>query len=152
MVETASKAGRGVGRGPGSEIPAPDAEGNIPFTPPAAVAPALQARTWKLTHEQYRRSIEQFLGVTLSLLDAEGSPRLEPEIDSGVFRNLAQSGFVSVPLAEGYFKLAEEVVTALTLSELLALIPCGQISASCRDDFLTSAIGRAFRRPRRATI
>jgi hypothetical protein len=138
---------KGEGELPTNDIPEPDAEGNIAFSPPTPVSPALQARTWKLTHEQYRRSIEQLLGVTVSLVDAQGEPRLEPEIDSGVFRNLSQSGFVSVPLAEGYFRLAEEVVQALTRAELGALIPCGEVAVSCRDDFLKSAISRAFRRP-----
>jgi hypothetical protein len=139
--------GNAGGKSPSNDIPEPDAEGNIPFSPPTEVPAALQARTWKLTHEQYRRSIEQFLGVAVSLVDAEGVPRLEPEIDSGVFRNLSQSGFVSVPLAEGYFRLADELVQALTLAQLTALIPCGDVAASCRDDFLESAIGHAFRRP-----
>src|SRR5690606_13440935 len=79
--------------------------------------------------------------------DTEGEPRLEPEIDSGVFRNLAQAGFVSLPLAEDYFTFAEEVVQAVTTSELTALIHCGSIGSSCRDVFLKSAISRAFRRP-----
>ncbi len=136
-----------AGTGPSNDIPEPDAEGNIPFSPPTPVSAALQARTWKLTHEQYRRSVEQFLGVAVSLVDAEGVPRLEPEIDSGVFRNLSQSGFVSVPLAEGYFRLAEELIQGLTLTQLTALVPCGELAATCRDEFLNDAIGRAFRRP-----
>jgi hypothetical protein len=72
--------------------------------------------------------------------------RLEPDIDSGVFRNLALSGFVSVPLAEDYFTVAEELVSALTTAQLSALIPCGEVTATCRDAFLQSVLGRAFRR------
>lgn len=124
---------------------APD--GSLPYVAPPPASGVLQARTWKLTHEQYRRSLEQVLGVPVSLTDADGLPRLQPEIDSGVFRNMALASFVSVPLAEDYYRVAEELTDALDDDALRALIPCGEIRASCRDEFLRRAIRTAFRRP-----
>ncbi len=130
----------------GSE-PEVAADGSLPYVAPAPASGVLQARTWKLTHEQYRRSMEQVLGVPVSLVDADGLPRLQPEIDSGVFRNIALSSFVSTALAEDYDRVAEEVTDALGEGALRALIPCGEIQASCRDEFLRSVLQKAFRRP-----
>lgn len=121
--------------------------GGLPYVAPEPAPAALQARTWKLTHQQYRRSIEALLGVEVPLVDADGAPLLEPELDSGVFRNMALSSFVSVPLAADYHALAERVVDGLSGEQLTALIPCGAIDPECRDDFLRKAISGAFRRP-----
>ena len=143
---TSGSAG-GTGAVPNNAIPQPDADGNLPYTAPTAVSAALPARTWKLTHEQYRLSILDFLGVDVPIVDDTGASLLEPEINSGVFRNMAQSGFVSVALAEDYHTIAEDVTAALTDDQLNAQIPCGRIDVACRDEFLQSAIGRAFRRP-----
>jgi len=137
----------GSGAAPGNQIPQADAEGNLPYVAPAPVAAALQARTWKLTHEQYRLSILDFLGIDVPIVDDTGVSLLEPEIHSGVYRNMALSSFVSSALADDYFTIAESVSAQLGDAQLIALIPCGQIDAACRDDFLQNAIRRAFRRP-----
>src|SRR5690606_30454402 len=51
----------------------PSAEGtSLPYTPPSAVSPTLEARTWKLTHAQYQASIEALFGVQVALEDADG--------------------------------------------------------------------------------
>src|SRR5690606_14087515 len=81
------------------------------------------------------------------LVDDDGEPRLERELNSGIFRNMALSSFVSTALADDYHALAEEVSNDLGDDEITALIPCGRIDVACRDDFLRSALGRAFRRP-----
>lgn len=135
------------GSNPGNEIPSPDEEGNLPYQPPTPVSGRLQARTWKLTHEQYRRSIQAALGVDVSLTDESGSPRLEPEVNNGIFPNLSNSGFVSLALAADYHELAEEVTAELSESQILALVPCGSLDGSCRDEFVRSAVERFFRRP-----
>ncbi len=137
--------GQGSGNGDGD-----DNTGELEYDPPSAASAALQARTWKLSNEQYRRSVEAFLGVPVSLHDESGTARLQDEVNSGVFHNLALSGFVSVALADDYYRVAEEITDALTAEQLTALSPCGQTDATCRDDFIASAIQKAFRRPARA--
>jgi hypothetical protein len=139
----------GVSNGAGEPAgePVADARGNLAYVAPTPADAALPGRTWKLTHEQYRRSVQSFLGVDVVLVDESGAPRLEPEVTSGVFRNMALSGFVSVALAEDYQLLAEELSAGLGEAQFLALNPCGALDATCRDAFLQTAIARAFRRP-----
>lgn len=134
----------------GAESPVPDAEGNLPYAPPSAAAPALEARTWKLSNVQYQRSIEDLLGVTVALVDDTGAPRLAPDVDNSLFVNMSDSGFVSIAnnLAVDYMNLAREAVDALSEAQMLALGGgCTALDASCRDSFLTTSLGRAFRRP-----
>jgi hypothetical protein len=122
---------------------------SLPYASPAEVSPALEARAWKLTHAQYRASIEALLGVRV-LLEEEGRPRLSPETNNGVFVNLSDAGFVSIAngLAAGYMEIAEEVSQGASEDQLAALGDCGALLSACaRDTFLGAALGKAFRRP-----
>ena len=101
----------------------------------------LPARTWRLSHAQYARAVEQFLGVTP---DTSG---FEPELDNGVFPNMAGSGIVGTALAHDYYDSAERIAAQLTpdaLSRLNAGLP---LTAANAQSFLGAAIRRAFRRP-----
>jgi hypothetical protein len=135
--------------GTGSTVaePTPDAEGNLHYVAPELEPAALQARTWKLTHQQYRAAVRDFLGVEVSLVDESGAPLLEPDIDSGVYRNIALSSFVSVALAQDYYAVAEEIAGQLSEAQLLSLSGCATLDAGCRGAFLDTSIQRAFRRP-----
>jgi len=137
---TATGGSAGTG-GAGGSMPTPDPEGNVPYTPPAPGAEALRARTWKLTHAQYAKTVQALLGVAVDTSD------LEPDLDNGVYPNMSGSHFVRVPLATGYFRKAETLSSALTTAQLTALVPGGALTAASRDTFLASIIEKAFRRP-----
>ncbi len=132
---TAGTAGAAV------DMPMPDAEGNLPYEPPAALPPELRARTFRLSHAEYQKTVQSFLGVPVDVSD------LEPEIDNGVYPNMSGSGFVRVTLATEYYRKAETLSDSLSDTALAALVPGGALQASSRDAFLASALERAFRRP-----
>lgn len=124
-----------------SSVPAPDAEGNLPYAPPAAGPEALRARTWKLSHAEYAKTVQAFLGV------APDTEALESELDNGVYPNMSGSGLVRVPLATDYYAQAETLTNGLSATALAALVPGGQVVAGAKDAFLASALEKAFRRP-----
>jgi len=122
-------------------MPAPDDDGHLPYVEPTAAAEALPARTWKLTHEQYAKSVQALLGKRIDISD------LEPELDNGVYPNMSGSGIVRVPLAADYYDKAKSVTDALSAAEIAALVPNGQVAAASKAAFVSSVIERAFRRP-----
>jgi hypothetical protein len=136
-----SGAVAGSGSGGTSDLPTPDPEGNVPYVPPEAGQEALPARTWKLTHAQYRKTVQALLGVAVDTAD------LEPDLDNGVYPNMSSSHFVRVPLATGYFQKAASVASGLTAAELAALVPGGQLAVASKATFLPAILERAFRRP-----
>jgi hypothetical protein len=140
-VNTGGHAGNAAGS---SSVPAPNADGELPYAAPTPGPEALRARTWKLSHAEYARSVQAFLGVMpdTSLLTAE--------LDNGVYPNMSGSGFVRVPLATDYYTLAETLTNGLSAAALAALVPGGALVASAKDTFLASALEKAFRRPARA--
>lgn len=127
--------------GAGSDIPAPQADGSLPYAAPQAAPAALRARAWLLTPEEYSRSVESVLGVPVDVSD------MEPVPDNGIYPNMSTSGLVRVPLAEQYMAKAEAAVLALSERQLRALIPCGNVDAACKEEFLRAAVRKAFRRP-----
>jgi hypothetical protein len=138
---TAAGTGGSLATGGTNGVPEPTPEGDLPYAPPAAGPEALRARTWKLTHAQYEKTIQTLLGVTVDTSD------LEPDLDNGVYPNMSGSHFVRVPLATGYFRKAEAISNGLTNAELTALVPGGALTIASKAAFLTSIIEKAFRRP-----
>jgi hypothetical protein len=108
-----------------SECPAPD---------------PLPARVWKLSHAQYTRSVQQFLGVL-----AESSS-FQPELDNGVYPNMSGSGMVDAVLAHDYYDSAEQIASQVP-AHTLAQLAGGQLTAASKSVFLPAAIRGAFRRP-----
>jgi hypothetical protein len=135
----ANQAGSG-----GSGMPLPNADGSLPYAAPEPGPEALRARTWKLSHAEYAKSVRAFLGV---VPDIEA---LESELDNGVYPNMSGSGIVRVPLATDYYAQAETLTNGLSAAAVAALVPGGQATTAARDAFLASALERAFRRPPRA--
>jgi hypothetical protein len=127
--------------GSGNSMPTADDQGHLPYSGPAAAAETLPARTWKLTHEQYAKSVQALLGKSIDVSE------LEPELDNGVYPNMSGSGIVRVSLATDYYDKAKAVTDALSATELAALVPNGQVAAASKSAFLASSIERAFRRP-----
>ncbi|MGK3994266.1 DUF1588 domain-containing protein [Sorangium sp. So ce1024] len=127
--------------GTGSDVPLPQADGSLPYAAPRPASAALRARAWLLTPEEYGRSVRDLLGVTVDVSD------MDPVPDNGIYPNMSTSGLVRVSLAEQYAAKAEAAVLALSDQQLRALIPCGKVDATCKADFLRTAIGKAFRRP-----
>lgn len=134
-------AGGMPGAGGTTDMPLPDPEGNLPYAPPAAGQEALPARTWKLTHAQYRKTVQALLGVSVDTAD------LEPDLDNGVYPNMSSSHFVRVPLATGYYQKAASVASGLTAAQLGALVPGGEVAVASKATFLASILEKAFRRP-----
>ena len=142
---TASGTTSGTASGTTSGIPGT----SLPYESPALVSPALEARTWKLTHAHYQATLGALFGVQVALHDGD-RPRLAPETSNGVFTNLSDAGFISIAngLAEGYMDIAGEVVEALTAEQLATFGGCAALGAACtRDAFLSAALRKAFRRP-----
>lgn len=133
----------GVG-GATAPTPKPDVQGNLPFTPPSAAPAALPARVWRLSHGEYQRSVKAFIGVDIDVAELPG------DIDSGVYTNMSGTNFVRLDVASVYDQLALTHTDALTTAQLNALIPCGNTNASCKNDFIQSAVTKAFRRPAQA--
>ena len=131
----------GATSGTGNDVPAPDAEGHLPYAAPSPGPEALPARTWKLSHEQYAKSVQSLVGKVVSIAD------MEAEIDNGVYPNMSGSGLVRVALATDYYDQAKAVTDALSAAELGALVPGGQLAIASKAPFLASVVERAFRRP-----
>lgn len=140
LAGTSGAPSAGTG-GTAVDMPTPDSEGNLPYEPPAALPPELRARTFRLSHAEYQKTVQSFLGVPVDVSD------LEPEIDNGVYPNMSGSGFVRVTLASEYYAKAETLSDSLSDAALAALVPGGVLSPTSRDAFLAAALERAFRRP-----
>ncbi|HLV68160.1 MAG TPA: DUF1588 domain-containing protein [Polyangiaceae bacterium] len=139
---TPASGGAGGMAGPSvpPETSHPVPEAAVPYTPPEPAAAELPARVWLLTPEQYGRAVQALLGVKP---DTSG---IDPIPDTGVYANMSASGVVRVNQAMQYSATAEAVTTALTDAELRALVPCGKLETSCKDDFIADTVRKAFRR------
>lgn len=131
---------------PGMAPPSPSnplgpAPGALPYAPPAPAAAELPARVWLLTPEEYGRAVRSVIGKGIDVSD------IDPIPDTGVYPNMSRSGVVRVALARQLSEKAALAVDALTTAELTALVPCGSLERSCRDDFVARIVSRAFRRP-----
>jgi hypothetical protein len=140
-VPDSGGAGGLTGTGGTSHLPVPSPEGDLPYAPPKAGPEALRARTWKLTHAQYRKTVQALLGVSVDTAD------LEPDLDNGVYPNMSSSHFVRVPLATGYYQLAATLASSLTSEQLGALVPDGELTLESKASFVGSFLEKAFRRP-----
>lgn len=121
--------------------PTGPAPGALPFEPPAPAAAALPARVWLLTPEEYGRAVFSVTGRGIDVAD------IDPIPDTGVYPNMSRSGVVRVTLAQQLAERAEAAATELSDVELTALVPCGALEQSCRDDFVSQMVTKAFRRP-----
>jgi hypothetical protein len=119
----------------------PSAGVALPYSEPIAAPPALPARVWLLAPEEYALAVQSVVGITVDVSD------MDPIPDAGVYSNMSASGIVRLQLAEQYATKADAVVSALGDAALVALVPCGTLAATCREDFLSSTLSKAFRRP-----
>lgn len=108
--------------------------------PKPTPAPELSARTWRLTHDQYRRTIAALFGVDVDLSN------FAHESGNGVFVNFSSTSFVRQDLASNYLSTAKKVVAALTREQLETLTSC-PLLPECSADFITELGRRVFRRP-----
>ena len=121
--------------------PAGPAPGAVPYAPPTRAAAALPARVWLLTPAEYGRAVRSVTRRSIDVSD------IDPIPDTGVYPNMSQSGVVRVTLAQQFAAKAEAAANDLTTLELSALVPCGALERSCRDDFVSQMVAKAFRRP-----
>jgi hypothetical protein len=132
----------GPGTGGSGDMPKPDAEGNLPYAAPQPAAAALPARTWRLTHVEYRKSVRDLTGVDVD------TTNFEPETDGGLFSNISNVNFVRLSLAGSYYDAAAMVADTISDAQLRALAaPCGNLTATCKADFIRNTLTRAYRRP-----
>jgi len=130
------------GSGGSSGTIMPDAQGNLPYVAPQAVGAALPARTWRLTHSEYRKSVKDLTGIDFD------TSVFEPEAEAGLFVNLANTNFVRVNLAANYQDAAEQIADQMTDAQLRAFAPsCTTLAAACKADFIRGLLTRAYRRP-----
>ncbi len=125
---------------PGTADPTPPTGTNPPPNPDNPAAPELLARTWRLTHEQYQRTIAELFGVQVDL------GNFAPETGNGKFVNFSSTSFVRQDLANNYFDAAKEVASKLDRTKLAALTSCA-LEVSCSSTFVTELGRRVFRRP-----
>jgi len=127
----ASAAGTGgVSSGSGAA-----ASGGGPGVAPPAV---LSARTWRLSHEQYRKSVVDLVGKEPDL------ENFQPESGNGRFQNFSSTALVPVDLAANYYDVAKTLAEELTTEELSALTTC-PLAVGCRDAFIAELGQKAFR-------
>lgn len=98
----------------------------------------LVARTFRLTHEQYRKSVLDLVGVEPDL------SAFAPESGNGMFANFSSTSFVRLDLASNYYDVAKTLALELPQPRLAQLTSC-DLSASCRDAFIDELGARAFR-------
>lgn len=100
----------------------------------------LPARVWRLSHEQYRKSVVDLVGIEPDLSN------FSPESGNGKFTNFSSTAFVQVDLAANYYKVAQTIATDLSTSQLAALTNC-PLMTGCRDEFIAELGAKAFRAP-----
>jgi hypothetical protein len=100
----------------------------------------LFARTWRLSHEQYRRSVLDLVGVEPDL------GNFAPESGNGKFSNFSSTALVHVDLAANYYDVAASLAASLTSAELAALTSC-DLQGACQAAFIAELGERAFRGP-----
>lgn len=108
--------------------------------PGTASPAALPARTWRLSHEQYRRSVLDLVGKEPNL------DNFQPESGNGRFQNFSSTALVQVDLAANYYDVAKTLGADLTTAELAGLTSCS-LAPSCRDAFISELGQKAFRMP-----
>lgn len=118
----------------------PSAPPDVTVNPQPSPAPELAARTWRLTHDQYRRTLSALFAVDVDLSD------FAPESGNGTYVNFSSTSFVRQDLASNYLSTAKQVVAALDREELLNLTTC-PLLPECSADFITELGRRVFRRP-----
>lgn len=104
------------------------------------VSTTLTARTWRLSHEQYRRSVLALVGKEPDLSN------FQPESGNGRYQNFSSTALVQVDLAANYYDVAKVLAQELTTAELAALTSC-TLDVSCRDAFISELGQKAFRMP-----
>ena len=117
-----------------------DPSGSGGTTTGAGEASALVARTWRLSHDQYEKSVVDLVGVEPDLSN------FAPESGNGMFANFASTAFVRIDLAANYFQVAKNLAETLSVEQLQALTSC-DLSVTCRDQFITELGEQAFRSP-----
>lgn len=115
----------------------------VDFVEPEPGAVELPARTWRLTHEQYRRSVSALVGLEPDV------SAFVPDTASVFFENFSSTGFVRVDLANSYFEAAKAISQQLSEAQLAALTSCN-LAPNCVDTFIEELASKAFRRPVRA--
>jgi hypothetical protein len=130
VLPPGATGGTGFGTGGGTSV----GTGGASSTEPSG----LEARAWRLTHEQYRKTVLDLVGVEPDLSN------FVPEPGNGKFANFSSTAFVRVDLAANYYAVAEEIAETLSTVELAALTSCDLVSA-CQNAFITELGERAFR-------
>jgi len=135
---TGSSAGAASGGASSDDEPR---ESSQPYGEPEALPAELPARTFLLSHAEYRASVEALIGQTIDTDD------LEPELDNGIYRHMSSSGLVRTELLAEYYDKARTLTDALDADALTALVPAHELTTAAKDRFVEASVARAFRRP-----
>lgn len=107
---------------------------------PADSENGLPVRAWRLSHDQYARSVYALLGVQPNM---DG---FSPESGNGVYSNFASTALVNEDLADNYLDLAVEIAETIPTEQLRELTTCN-LGPDCRDAFINELGSVAFRSP-----
>lgn len=131
--ESTGTVGGGGAGGGGVGQPAPTG----PCDQAASLGPA---RVWRLTDQQYVKSVAQVFGVVVP-------PEVTaPDTQPADFTNLSEIVSVDGRAAAAYSTTAESAARAAVRANLATFVPCGS-SDSCVQSFIRNRVSRAFRRP-----
>ena len=148
----ASSACTGTVGSPGGETTGPVGGGSPPggtVGPPTAKGPCDRAaslgpaRLWRLTDQQYVRSVSQVFGVVVP-------PEVTaPDTQPADFTNLSEIVSIDSRAAGAYATTARTAALAAAKANLGTFLPCGAGSPSdgCVQSFIRNRVSRAFRRP-----
>ena len=133
----------GGGNSPGGGAPGSSGSPGAPSN--CQGAPALPSpRVWRLTHRQYRNTVQSTFGFTVPALnDLPAESRLDG------FANASERLSVSSVLLDSYHRAAEQVAAeAIVRGEQLLGCPLATLAAGpCLDRFLEGVGSKAWRRP-----
>ncbi len=137
-AQSSAHSGGNPDTGSGATSNTVEGTGGLPGTETAEEP--LSARTWRLSHEQYRKSVLDLVGREPDLSS------FKPESGNGKFANFSSTAFVQVDLADNYFDVALELAEDLSTDKLSDLTSC-PLDAACLDAFIEELGEKAFRSP-----
>jgi hypothetical protein len=132
----------GPARAEGYTLPSAAAASRFPFEPLAPVA--AESRLVRLSHHEYQQTVRDLFGAR-----AQPQVLFAPDARGGFLFDTDNARLVDARLGPQYRSTAEALAQrAVADAAIYAhIVPCRPAAPGCRDEFVRSFGGRAFRRP-----